>query len=92
MEAEMIRAILVALALSSLVMGGAPVKAYFVDGNQLSDFCQGRSPPACYGYILGATDVLMRQHLFCMNEGIRDSQVEDVVKRFTSEITLSSDN
>jgi hypothetical protein len=88
MEAEMIRAILVAVALSCLLVGGADAASYF-DGDKLFDECQVPFDPRgaglesvglCEGYVLGVVDTLAERDPICLSEGVRASQVVDVVK------------
>jgi Rap1a immunity proteins len=93
MEAEMTRAILIAVALSSLVVGGEAT-AGFTDGNGLFRDCQGGDDPRetqagdpggysewgmCLGYILGVADAF-DDNLFCLPNGVERGQIKDVVK------------
>ena len=77
------RAMLVVVALSSLVMGGHAT-ASFRTGNQLLDECQTdpSSPKlaACLGYIMGFVDALEGGHSFCADVGVTAEQFKDVVK------------
>jgi len=76
------RAMLVAVALSCLVGGGAA--AGFWTGNELLDECQDdpSSPKSlvCRGYIMGFVDALDWGHSFCSDPGVTAKQFEDVVK------------
>jgi hypothetical protein len=84
---------MVALALSYLVMGGAATAA-FTDGNKLFQDCQGGDDPRerqqgdpggltewgmCLGYILGVQDALEGSS-FCVPNGVTQGQLKDVVK------------
>jgi hypothetical protein len=92
MEAEMLRAILVAVVLSSLVAGGWPARVEarlsITDGNALFDRCQGDDPDErerdtkvalCTGYVVGVADAL-DETSFCLSPGVTAAQIRDVVK------------
>jgi hypothetical protein len=83
---------MVALALSSLVVGGtAAAKVGWGSGNALFDACQRgdnvqdperwANDGMCGGYIGGVADALNGTS-FCLSVGIVERQVEDVVKLY----------
>jgi hypothetical protein len=89
------RAMLVALALSCLVVGGTAATAGdtaggFLDGNKLLADCN--DPPVSYGvgfcdgYILGVAGALnQKQGFYCFpggSGGVKAGQVEDLVKLY----------
>jgi hypothetical protein len=90
MGAAMRRAILVAVGLSCLTVGGA--KADFVSGNELWNACQETDPVKsifCISYILGAAETFRVlqltetiQPLHYVPPKVENGQVIDVVKVF----------
>jgi Rap1a immunity proteins len=80
------RVMLVAVALSSLVIPEADAAAY-IDGNKLLDECENVPSEflkgTCYGYVVGVQDAVDGLHWFCVPEGsngVVAKQLVDVVK------------
>jgi hypothetical protein len=82
------RAMLVAVALSSLVVQEADAAAY-IDGNKLLEECENVQTEfwqgTCDGYVVGVQDALDGLRLFCVPEGssgVVAKQLVDVVKLY----------
>jgi hypothetical protein len=90
---EMSKAILVVVALSFLVGGGAGA-AVFNDGNAVFEACKGADNPQdgakyakwgiCFGYITGVADALDGSSS-CVPDGVTVTQAVDVVKLWLPE-------
>jgi Rap1a immunity proteins len=84
---KVIRAVLVAASLSSLVIAATTASAGFDDGNALFERCKTYTSDratepfndgVCAGYIVGATDALDRGSLLCLPD-VTKGQIIDVV-------------
>ena len=75
----MIRAMLIAVALSCFVVGGADAR--YDTGNNLYGFCKKSElsllRAMCLGYVTGVTDALENLSAFCIPQGATREQVTD---------------